>query len=245
MKSAPGNPVHQQTVRFYDVEAGHYDASRYQSKAGQRVDAFHKRILEENLFGKLPADARVLELGCGTGRLLRHFSPRFPNFEGMDASGGMLAVAKRAAKSGRASLVQGSAYALPYASGAFDAVYAVLVINLLAQYPAALAEVSRILRPGGRFVFNVPNLHSMYWPGGALVNLRGRTTGRNSAGTRHSHWFTRSEILSELDRARLHPVELLGQPPLLSVGALSSPLPGTLPYSLLCKSLYVVAEKRA
>ncbi|MEK6805799.1 MAG: class I SAM-dependent methyltransferase [Pseudomonadota bacterium] len=244
MTSPPTDPTHAQTVRFYDVEADRYDHSRYASAGGRRVDAFHKAVLEQLLFSHLRPDARVLELGCGTGRLLVHFAPRFAGLEGIDASDGMLRAAeRRAPPDGRLSLVHGSAYALPYAPASFDAAYSILVINLLADFPAVFRELGRVLRPGARLVFNVPNLYSIYWPGGALVNLRGRTTGSNRAGARHSHWFTRSEVVATLRDAGFAIADALGQPPLLGRGLLTQALPGTAPWSLLCKSLYVAAER--
>ena len=232
-----------QTVRFYDAEAKSYEASRYERPAGRRVDAFHKRVLRELLFEQLTPSAQILELGCGTGRLLGHWRASHPEIYGIDASFGMLTAAGLEWKRGR--VLQGSAYRLPFADASFDAVYSILVINLLEHYRLAFQEVSRLLRPGALFVFNVPNLQSLYFPGGLYVNLRQRTVGRNTAGFRYSHWFRQSEINSALAEAGMTPVRVAGQPPWVSWSENAAPLHGGLVARFMCKSLYFLARKHA
>ena len=83
---------------FYDAEASHYDRVRYASKQGKRVDAFHRRVLAK-LVGPDELDS-VLELGCGTGRLLPFFAGRSREVFGIDASDGMLAVAEQRIEDG-------------------------------------------------------------------------------------------------------------------------------------------------
>lgn len=106
---------------------------------------------------------RVLDLCCGTGDLaarLRRAAPVSAEVVGLDYSPRMLDVARR--KLARSSpeqaveLVEGNAAEMPFADGEFDAVgIAFAFRNLTWRNPlrdAALAEVRRVLRPGGRFV---------------------------------------------------------------------------------------------
>jgi SAM-dependent methyltransferase len=99
------------------------------------------------LLGPPGGGDRCLEIGCGTGingLLLRRlgWSP-----VGVDLSAGMLRHAR-----GRLPVVQGDAARLPVPTGALDAVVAVMVHTDLPDYAPVLAEASRVLRPGGRFV---------------------------------------------------------------------------------------------
>ena len=92
----------------------------------------------------------VLDVGCGTGELLREVGLRFPETArtGLDLSANMLAVA-REKLGGAVELVQGDAERLPFADGRFE----VLLCNdSFHHYPnpgAAAAEFARVLQPGG------------------------------------------------------------------------------------------------
>lgn len=238
-----------QTTAFYDAEAERYDEIRYGSKRGRRMDRLHKRILDLAFGDDLGDDARLLELGCGTGRLLAHQLERFASVSGIDLSGEMLNVARhrlagRGEEDEGAALVRGDAYHLPFADAAFDAVYSILVINLLPDHRRALDEVRRVLKPGGRFVFSVPNLSSLYLPAGLVVNRRGRSFGANTAGWRHGHWFSFDEVRRSLERAGMEIEALWGQPPWTTWVEQARPLSGRAPGRWLAKSLYIRARLR-
>lgn len=234
----PASDHSRQAARFYDEESAQYDALRYETPRGRSVDAFHKRMLRDKLFADLSSDAAVLELGCGTGRLLSHFRVTHAGTIGIDASFGMLSAARRKAD---LPVAHGDAYRLPFRSATFDAAYAILVVNLLADFGRAFAEVARILKPGGRFLFNVPNLESIYVLGGLYVNLRRRTVGHNAAGHRYSHWFRFREVERGLAAAGLVIAASAGQPPLVSFRPEARSLGGL--SSVFCKSRYFLATK--
>jgi SAM-dependent methyltransferase len=99
----------------------------------------------------LPSDAQWLDIGCGTGVLtqtiLAHAAPA--SVTGIDPSDQFIAYARRHTPDPRASLRTGSAEALPFSDDLFDAVVAGLVLNFIPSPKRALAEMRRVLRPGG------------------------------------------------------------------------------------------------
>jgi demethylmenaquinone methyltransferase / 2-methoxy-6-polyprenyl-1,4-benzoquinol methylase len=98
---------------------------------------------------------RVLDVGCGTGDLARQVARRYPaaRVVGADFTPGMLANAdrrgRRVAEGARVALARATALRLPFADGAFDLVTNAFVARNLADLPRALAEMRRVLRPGG------------------------------------------------------------------------------------------------
>lgn len=107
---------------------------------------------------------RVLELGSGAASAARWLATQGARVVAMDLSAGMLRHAVAAAgRSGvRVPLVQADALALPFAAEAFDTVCTAFgAVPFVADSGAVMREVSRVLRPGGRWVFSVT--HPMRW----------------------------------------------------------------------------------
>jgi SAM-dependent methyltransferase len=100
----------------------------------------------------LPRKARVLEIGCGRGVALPVIARlRAPNFlVGIDVDATLLREAKRGEK-GCPNLVQGDVRVLPFADGTFDVVVDFGTCYHIAYPEAALAEIGRVLAPGGLF----------------------------------------------------------------------------------------------
>jgi len=92
------------------------------------------------------ARGRVLEIGCGTGRNLPHY-PAGSRVVGVDPHWQNLERARRRAPG--IPLVQARAEALPFRDGAFDTVVSSLVLCSVDDLAAALAELRRVLAPGG------------------------------------------------------------------------------------------------
>ena len=100
--------------------------------------------------------ARVLDVGCGTGLLLRLLADRLPNrgqeLLGIDAAGGMIDVAKAAAEDPRLGFSTGAAEHLPYADEYFDLVISTTSFDHWEDQAAGIRECFRILEPDGYFV---------------------------------------------------------------------------------------------
>jgi demethylmenaquinone methyltransferase/2-methoxy-6-polyprenyl-1,4-benzoquinol methylase len=93
----------------------------------------------------LPEGSRVLDLACGTGDLSRLGMQRGYRMAGADLSAGMLG-----ANAAPAPVLEADARDLPLADGSFDGVLCGYALRNFSDLPGALAEVARVLRPGGR-----------------------------------------------------------------------------------------------
>ena len=100
-----------------------------------------------------PPTARVLDVGCGTGVLLQKLARKFPEARlfGVDPAREMLALARRRL-SPETGLAEGWAEALPFAEGAFDVVVSCSMFHFSRRPVSALAEMTRVLRPGGELL---------------------------------------------------------------------------------------------
>lgn len=100
-----------------------------------------------------PAGSRVLEIGFGSGRLHCRLAGSFQTF-GLDRAMGMVRLTRRrlAARGLSSTLCCGSACALPWPNGYFDAVIATFALTAIPDADLALDEMVRVLRPGGRLI---------------------------------------------------------------------------------------------
>jgi ubiquinone/menaquinone biosynthesis C-methylase UbiE len=128
-----------------------WDASRYHRISDPQFE-WGTRVIAR--LALVPGE-RVLDLGCGTGRLTRHIASAVGGgaVVGLDRSSAMLEVAKSAHRESapRAAYVLADGAALPF-HGAFDAVFSAATLHWIHDHEAVFAGVFRALRPGGRFV---------------------------------------------------------------------------------------------
>ena len=94
---------------------------------------------------------RVLDVGCGDGQIARALAVTGCAVTGIDPTRRNLEVALE--RAGGPEYVEGSATDLPFDDAHFDAVVACLVFEHIDDVDSAISEVSRVLRPGGRFAF--------------------------------------------------------------------------------------------
>lgn len=94
---------------------------------------------------------RVLDIGCGDGQISRVLAETGCQVVGLDPTWNQINVA--ADRGGGAGYVQSGAGKLPFADDSFDAAVACLVFEHIDEVDAAIAEVARVLQPGGQFSF--------------------------------------------------------------------------------------------
>ncbi len=102
-----------------------------------------------------PRAASILDVGCGTGRLLRTASQRFPgaHLDGVDAAPQMIAQAISMLPAGAPiRFQQATAEALPFADGQFDLVFSTMTFHHWADQKKGVSEVARVLAPNGRWL---------------------------------------------------------------------------------------------
>lgn len=131
-----------ESIRF-DTAADHYDRTRAISD-----EAMGRTI--SLLASELRDRGRALEVGVGTGLLALRLHEAGIPVTGLDLSAPMLA--KLVDKAGGVPpfpLVLADATTMPFADGAFGAAYLRWVLHLIPEWGAALAEMMRVVRPGG------------------------------------------------------------------------------------------------
>jgi ubiquinone/menaquinone biosynthesis C-methylase UbiE len=122
---------------------------------GRKHDAFRLRVIE---LAELRGDEDILDAGCGTGLTTLRIAQQYPGCRvcGIDLSPKMIEAARNdAAKRGLdVDLRVGSITELPYPDGSFDVVLTNIMFHHLdlAEKRQAVAEIVRVLRPGGRYV---------------------------------------------------------------------------------------------
>ena len=128
--------------------------------------------------GKPLSEIRLLDAGCGTGAYSQALLPHVAHIDAVDLNEGMLAVARAKLgaeeAAGRIAFHQGSIDALPFEGASFDAAMINQVLHHLEDgedptfpmHQAVIAEMARVLRPGGVLVVNIcthEQLRDGYW----------------------------------------------------------------------------------
>ena len=125
------------------------------------VHAYYERPAMLALAGDV-ADRRILDAGCGSGPLLAALLDRGAIVTGIDKSAGMLEQARQRLGDGADLQVAELGSPLPFPDGTFDDVTASLVLHYLEDWGPALAELRRVLKPGGRLIASVNHPFAEY-----------------------------------------------------------------------------------
>lgn len=136
----------------------------------------------------LEADRRTLDVGCGSSRILAAL-PR--GSVGVDL---LIRKLRHARRFGR-QLVQASALDLPFRDGSFECVVSSQLLEVLPRGTTALAEMGRVLAPGGRLILATPDYGRLQW---ILLGALYQRLVPGADTSRHLARYTRRELLAEL-----------------------------------------------
>ena len=200
------------------------DAAKARELAGRlelrakSQDEIEARAAYLDLLG-VTAGERVLDVGCGSGVVTRDVARRVGpagHTVGVDQSPQFLVVARELAEAaglgGRVEFCEGSAQSLPFPDGAFDVVVAVTALSHTPGGESAIAEMARVVCPGGRMgVFDLDtDMTSVTHPDRALTR---RIVAAASDATAVDGWLARRMPLL-FARAGLEEVRVRGFFPL-------------------------------
>ncbi|MFT5434729.1 MAG: ubiquinone/menaquinone biosynthesis C-methylase UbiE, partial [Myxococcota bacterium] len=180
--SAPDR--HDESRKYYDTFASGYEK--------QRHHGYHQWLDDRTigLLKPLATGKKVLEVGAGTGLLLRGVAEFADEAVGMDLSHGMLEKAQQRGL----TVVEGSATELPFADASFDLVYSFKVLAHVPDIEGTLREITRVTKPGGRMVLEFYNKRSLRH---MIRRLRPSLTV--GPGTDESQVYTRFHNQDELE----------------------------------------------
>jgi ubiquinone/menaquinone biosynthesis C-methylase UbiE len=149
-----------------------------------------------------PERARALDVACGPGTFLTVLAPRVAHVHGVDLTAALMEQARAAAEQlghRNVSLEAGDAERLPFADAAFDLLVCGYGLHHMTRPDRALAEMARVLRPGGR-----AGIADLIVPAGADAELANRIERMRDPS--HARTLTSSEILGLVAGAGLRTI---------------------------------------
>lgn len=174
-----------------------------------------QRVLTQLLYKlnscTIDSATRVLDIGCGTGRLLESLMNRFPSalLTGLDLAPNMLRQAAERLTE-HVSLVQGDAEQLPFSCSSFNLVLSSSTFQWLEHLDCCFGEVHRVLQPEGSFIFSLFGEGTLYelqesWRH-ALKECGKQPADIAADGTHR--FYTCQQVRHTLNRAGFHDVEV-------------------------------------
>ena len=149
------------TVSDYDGFAEAYSAEN----DSNLFNRYYERPEMLRLAGDV-AGRRILDAGCGAGPLSEALRAKGAVVAGLDSSAAMVSLARRRLGEDAELYVADLAAPLPFADAEFDDVLASLVLHYLEDWAGPLAELRRVLKPGGRLLVSLihPAVYAIVYP---------------------------------------------------------------------------------
>lgn len=173
-------------VQAFDDRAATYESGR----RGRLHQEISDRVVALAL-SRVPAPERVLDVGSGTGYVLRQLAARLPGaggFLGVDAAPRMVEVARRGTDDPRVTFTHGVAERLPADDDAYDLVLSTTSFDHWTDQAAGIRECARVLRPGGTLILT-DQFARVLWP-----MLRSRLAGKACTRARATGLIARAGL---------------------------------------------------
>jgi ubiquinone/menaquinone biosynthesis C-methylase UbiE len=157
----------------------------------ERGRGYHALVdaLESDIAASYARDARVLEVGCGTGLILERVGQHARQAWGVDLSRGML----RHAHARGHPVLHASVTALPFADESVDVVCSFKVLAHVPDIERALAEIARVTRPGGHMILEFYNPWSLRYLAKRAAGPQPISDGRTEADV-YTRWDSPAAI---------------------------------------------------
>ncbi len=192
-------------------------------------------ILEKiNFYGKLNAETKVLDVGCGAGFLSNALAKENLNVTGVDLSPESLKVAQKYDVTKTVKYLTADAYHLPFADHSFDVLTAMDFLEHVEQPDVVIKEFSRVLKPGGLFIFHTFNRNVLAY---LVIIKMVEWLVKNTPKNMHVlHLFiTPKELQNYCLAAQMQTEDMIGIRPVFSTVPLRSLFSGIVPKSLKFK----------
>ncbi|MGW7686801.1 class I SAM-dependent methyltransferase [Kribbella sp. NPDC054772] len=181
------------------------------------LNGHYERPAMVNLAGDVDG-RRILDVGCGSGPLSAALRDRGAIITGFDLSAAMIDLARRRLGEDVDLRVGDLAKPLPYADAAFDDVVASLVLHYLEDWTEPLAELRRVLKPGGRLILslNHPIVHTALNPDAKYFDIAEFSFDAEHAGrtVTYNIWHRPLQAMSDAFAAAGFRISVISEPPI-------------------------------
>ncbi len=145
-------------LKRYEKTAKNYDSNRLTTFEDKKVLKEQLKIISKILKKNNPK--KILEAGCGTGRILMPLIKKGYLIEGFDLSKNMLKELSKKNKNIKTKI--GDIEKIPYKNNTFDLIYSITVLMHLPDFKKAFKEMYRVTKKNGLIVFDLPNRNSIW-----------------------------------------------------------------------------------
>jgi len=165
-----------QFLEKYETTAKEYDIARSSTQQGKIID----QLQREFIYNKIKQNnyKKILEAGCGTGRILIFLAKKGLNCYGFDPAKNMLKEFKSKIKNKKLkiSLKEGKIEKIPFPSNTFDCTFTMHVLMHMPDYKKAVKEMYRVTKKGGIVICDFPNYNSPWTLISLFLNPRKKRT---------------------------------------------------------------------
>lgn len=191
-------------------------AEKYSKATGSKADLSF--MMAESyldvLGGYAAAGAKVLDMGCGTGVISLALADLGYQVTAVDISNEMLEQLKQSMGDRSIEISQGNIFSLPVADGSFDAIISRWVLPHFPQWPLAVIEASKKLKPGGVLLFDICSARNveLAWEKGPIPASFGYGFGKTADAQAYYAHVSRAELelVAESAGLRLEMLQPLG-----------------------------------